>query len=229
MIVMFSLVNCLHLMKPLNFNLTVRWPWHWNNNTSFATKIKYTSPYVEPICYQFSHCLHRFPHKNKNILLKWVAAVGRHNWIPSKTAVLCGRHFLSSDFLHASYSTPGLKKKMLKKDAVPSIFSTVIIYQEIFLNCDWLISVHFIWNCTAKTWNCTAKNVKLHCKNVKLHCKYCFLIGWKAADFLIRKFPFWAKNKYGGRQEYERSKSANLEPSSLHESPNDAKNQKYSQ
>jgi hypothetical protein len=56
--------------------------------------------------------------------LKWVAAVVRHDWTPSKTAVLCGRHFVSSDFLDASYSTPGLKKKMLKKDAVPSFFST---------------------------------------------------------------------------------------------------------
>ena len=64
--------------------------------------------------------------------------------------------------------------------------------------------------------------LKLHCKNVKLHCKYYFLIGFKAANFLLRKFTLWVKNKYGGRQEYERSKSANLEPSSLHEWQNDA-------
>ncbi len=54
---------------------------------------------------------------------KWVAAVGRNNWYPSKTSVLCGNHFLESDFVLGSYSDSTLKKKFLKKEAIPSVFN----------------------------------------------------------------------------------------------------------
>ena len=54
--------------------------------------------------------------------MKWIEAVGRQNWFPSKTAVLCGRHFRSDDFILGQYPSVGLHRKVLKKDAVPSLF-----------------------------------------------------------------------------------------------------------
>ncbi|CAB4036390.1 THAP domain-containing 1-like [Paramuricea clavata] len=36
----------------------------------------------------------RFPCHNEELLSEWVAAVGRNNWYPSKTSVLCRNHFL---------------------------------------------------------------------------------------------------------------------------------------
>ncbi|CAB4006042.1 THAP domain-containing 1-like [Paramuricea clavata] len=65
----------------------------------------------------------RFPHHNEELLSEWVAAVGRTNWYPSKTSVLCGNHFLENDFVLGSYSDSSLKKKFLKKGAIPSVFS----------------------------------------------------------------------------------------------------------
>ena len=68
--------------------------------------------------------LNRFPHKNQELLHKWIEAVGRENWFPSKTAVLCGNHFCNNDFVLFPYSTENLQKHILKKDAVPSIFKS---------------------------------------------------------------------------------------------------------
>ena len=48
----------------------------------------------------------------------------------------------------------------------------------------------------------------------------------KSSKLPFKEISLLSKNKYGGRQEYGRSKLANLEPSSLHESQNDAKKPK---
>ena len=74
--------------------------------------------------------LDRFPHKNDKLLKKWITAVGRENWFPSKTAVLCKKHFCDSDFVLNSYSFPNLRKTFLKKEAVPSIFSETPVQKK---------------------------------------------------------------------------------------------------
>ncbi|XP_060520733.1 THAP domain-containing protein 5-like isoform X2 [Cylas formicarius] len=60
-----------------------------------------------------------FPFNRLDILERWVKAVHRKDWKPSKSSKLCSEHFLSSDFL----VRPGSTKKVLKPDAIPSIFS----------------------------------------------------------------------------------------------------------
>lgn len=45
--------------------------------------------------------------------MKW------ENWSPSKTSVLCGAHFLETDYL----DKPGCTRKFLKADAIPTVFS----------------------------------------------------------------------------------------------------------
>ncbi|KAB0795517.1 hypothetical protein PPYR_12356, partial [Photinus pyralis] len=62
---------------------------------------------------------HLFPLKRPAILELWKNAVRRENWYPSKTSKLCGAHFLPSDY----QDKPGCTLKLLKADAVPSVFS----------------------------------------------------------------------------------------------------------
>lgn len=64
-----------------------------------------------------SYC--SFPFKRPEILKLWIQAVRRENWTPSKTSRLCGEHFLPSDYV----VKPGLTAKLLKPDAIPSVFS----------------------------------------------------------------------------------------------------------
>ncbi|KAG5895656.1 hypothetical protein JTB14_008665 [Gonioctena quinquepunctata] len=61
---------------------------------------------------------HAFPFKRPEILKLWIAAVRRENWHPSKTSKLCGKHFVATDYL----IKPGCTAKLLKPDAVPSVF-----------------------------------------------------------------------------------------------------------
>ncbi|XP_045783383.1 THAP domain-containing protein 1-like isoform X2 [Maniola jurtina] len=58
---------------------------------------------------------HKFP-KNENLKLKWGNAVPGKI---SKSSVICSEHFKRDDFI------PGYIRKMLKPDAVPSIFPKV--------------------------------------------------------------------------------------------------------
>lgn len=60
-----------------------------------------------------------FPFKRPEILKLWIRAIRRENWNPSKTSRLCGEHFLPSDY----QDIPGSKRKVLKLDAVPSVFN----------------------------------------------------------------------------------------------------------
>ena len=61
--------------------------------------------------------MHEFPHKNPQLLQKWVKAIRREKWFPNQSSVLCSTHF-SDD-----YFVEGKKNTRLKKDAVPSIFN----------------------------------------------------------------------------------------------------------
>jgi len=58
----------------------------------------------------------RFPLTNKALLDKWLLAVRRQNWKPTKHSVLCSEHFESSCFRFYA------NQKRLKEDAVPSVF-----------------------------------------------------------------------------------------------------------
>lgn len=60
---------------------------------------------------------HRFP-KDPVLQRKWVNATKRKNFKPSKTSVLCQKHFLESD-----YKETVMETKVLKKEAVPSLFN----------------------------------------------------------------------------------------------------------
>lgn len=60
-----------------------------------------------------------FPFKRPDILKLWVKAIRRENWIPSKYSRLCSEHFLQTDYSQ----NPGCTAKVLKPDAVPTIFS----------------------------------------------------------------------------------------------------------
>lgn len=59
-----------------------------------------------------------FPFKRPEILNLWIKAVNRDKWYPSKTSRICSDHFLSSDYK----DLPGSTLKILKHDAVPSVF-----------------------------------------------------------------------------------------------------------
>ncbi|XP_067011491.2 uncharacterized protein [Anabrus simplex] len=62
---------------------------------------------------------HRFPFSRPEILKKWVQAIRREHWLPTAYSTLCSKHFTPD-----SYQTrPGAPVKLLKEDAVPSIFS----------------------------------------------------------------------------------------------------------
>ncbi|GJQ80415.1 hypothetical protein Trydic_g12274 [Trypoxylus dichotomus] len=60
---------------------------------------------------------HRFPLKRQEILKLWLQALHRENFFPKTTTVICSDHFTLDSYLESS-----LNKKLLKKDAVPSIF-----------------------------------------------------------------------------------------------------------
>uniref|UniRef100_A0A6P7GMT3 THAP domain-containing protein 4-like n=1 Tax=Diabrotica virgifera virgifera TaxID=50390 RepID=A0A6P7GMT3_DIAVI len=59
---------------------------------------------------------HRFP-TDPNRRKLWLNAVRRVNFIPSKTTVICEKHFTSEDYELNVYGN-----RMLKKSAVPSVF-----------------------------------------------------------------------------------------------------------
>ncbi|XP_016658154.1 THAP domain-containing protein 1-like [Acyrthosiphon pisum] len=65
-----------------------------------------------------------FPLRNPERNAKWIKAVGRKGFIPTKNARFCSNHFLKSDF-----KTPvgGTYKLLLCDDAVPSIFNMTVI------------------------------------------------------------------------------------------------------
>ncbi|KAH1021788.1 hypothetical protein HUJ04_011273 [Dendroctonus ponderosae] len=62
---------------------------------------------------------HGFPFKRPEILTMWINAIRREDWTPSKSSKLCSVHFQDTDY----QIRPGTSVKLLKCDAVPSIFS----------------------------------------------------------------------------------------------------------
>ena len=81
---------------------------------------------------------HQFPLKNPSVFCQWINRVNRGNWKPNKSSVLCSKHFSKDSFVTLSVDSnssrkrkcinlnsggsAGLKKKYLKKDAVPTLF-----------------------------------------------------------------------------------------------------------
>uniref|UniRef100_A0A8C5MN49 THAP-type domain-containing protein n=1 Tax=Leptobrachium leishanense TaxID=445787 RepID=A0A8C5MN49_9ANUR len=60
----------------------------------------------------------RFPLKDPDKLLRWMAAVRREKWTPSIYSRLCSDHFTEQDYM----LRPGASSPYLRTDAVPSIF-----------------------------------------------------------------------------------------------------------
>ncbi|XP_064479170.1 THAP domain-containing protein 2-like [Ornithodoros turicata] len=58
----------------------------------------------------------RFPHSRPAVLKKWVQKMHRKNWAPSKSSVLCSRHFQEACFDRTGQTA------RLKSDAVPTKF-----------------------------------------------------------------------------------------------------------
>ena len=58
---------------------------------------------------------HRFPLNNKELCAKWIVAMKRDKFIPTKNSYLCGDHFIPTDYKYVD----SIK---LKDNAVPSIF-----------------------------------------------------------------------------------------------------------
>ncbi|KAG8185130.1 hypothetical protein JTE90_006333 [Oedothorax gibbosus] len=66
---------------------------------------------------------HLFPFRKPDLLKKWIVAVKRESWKPSKSSALCGDHFAET-----AYKTSA--RRYLKDDAVPSIFSLQVIFKN---------------------------------------------------------------------------------------------------
>nr|CAI5843172.1 unnamed protein product [Callosobruchus analis] len=70
----------------------------------------------------------RFP-KNEELKSKWLAAIARKSWSPSKESVVCSSHFRITEILTTEtflldglHDTVPLKSPKLLKSSVPSIF-----------------------------------------------------------------------------------------------------------
>ena len=78
---------------------------------------------------------HKFP-TDEAMHGKWIRAIPRKNWTPSKNTVICSLHFQSSDFVSKKTDnniSRGLQrqdvvKNILKADAVPTVFSLLPSY-----------------------------------------------------------------------------------------------------
>ncbi len=80
--------------------------------------------------------LHRFP-EDASVKAAWVKAISRDDWEPAPHSRLCSLHFVASDYVKETRDTNqtrqkeksgGLKRKILKKDAVPSQFPNIPKY-----------------------------------------------------------------------------------------------------
>ena len=64
--------------------------------------------------------------KTPNLLKKWVHAIRRKQWKPTKHSFICSDHFHESCFVIRL----GTEDRRLKDDAVPSIFQTFPSYYQ---------------------------------------------------------------------------------------------------
>ena len=62
---------------------------------------------------------HQFPLQNNDLCKKWIIAMKRDKFVPTKTSYICSSHFLPDDYATAQISY----RPKLKSNAVPSIFS----------------------------------------------------------------------------------------------------------
>ncbi|KAL0107407.1 hypothetical protein PUN28_015745 [Cardiocondyla obscurior] len=51
-----------------------------------------------------------------SILVKWIEATERNNWIPTEASVICDLHFKKDDF------TTSEIRRRLKSDVIPSLY-----------------------------------------------------------------------------------------------------------
>ena len=61
---------------------------------------------------------HRFSHKNPERLRKWIQAIRRQDWLPTKHSYICRKHFTESSFV----IRPGKDSRRLNEHAIPSLF-----------------------------------------------------------------------------------------------------------
>ena len=61
---------------------------------------------------------HQFPHKNPERLRKWIQAIRRKDWVPTKNSYICSKHFTESSFV----VRPGKQGRRLYEHAIPSVF-----------------------------------------------------------------------------------------------------------
>lgn len=86
---------------------------------------------------------HSFPLSNYELSDKWVRALHRVDFTPTKYSRVCSRHFTDADFITArrdsnqsrcrkkqSDGTGGLVSRHLTSDAVPSVFENVPAYMS---------------------------------------------------------------------------------------------------
>ena len=62
---------------------------------------------------------HKFPLKHGDLCKKWIVALRREKFVPTKYSYVCSAHFVAEDYLTSKEAT----KPRLKDNAVPSIFS----------------------------------------------------------------------------------------------------------
>jgi hypothetical protein len=82
---------------------------------------------------------HSFP-RDKDLCVKWVRAISRKDFTPSKYSRVCSLHFRDTDFIEAhddsnstrnkKYANAQLECRYLRKDAVPSIFPNAPSYMS---------------------------------------------------------------------------------------------------
>ncbi|XP_065324126.1 THAP domain-containing protein 1-like isoform X1 [Gordionus sp. m RMFG-2023] len=79
---------------------------------------------------------HRFPLKNHILLSKWLKAINRKNFNPTKYSKICGDHFTIDSFIP---SVTGLRS--LKEGSIPTIFKIPIPLQDITNNLNNTITI----------------------------------------------------------------------------------------
>lgn len=105
---------CLQLLQtsreePQRWTCYLSWVCNFDSSSNFYCDRKFL--------YQSISLFFSFP-KNKQLLKKWIAAVRRKDWNPTKHSRLCSFHFTAD-----SYDTSGWSSvPKLKSDAVPTIF-----------------------------------------------------------------------------------------------------------
>lgn len=62
---------------------------------------------------------YRFPFRSRVLCEKWISALKRKDFIPTRASLVCSAHFTEDDYV----KKPELTKKRLRNDAVPSVFN----------------------------------------------------------------------------------------------------------